>query len=150
MGATIGVLHVRRNVWIRASCERVWQEFETMHRLSAWFGRGHELDLFEPGTNGRIVLSVTIDAEVRAFGGDVVVWEPGREFTFENNWHAPHQWPVSTLITLRLSPMYEGTLIELFHHGFERLGVSAGDELQGYESGWTVHHLAALREIVEA
>ena len=150
MGVCIGALHVRRSLWIRAGCARIWQEFETLHRLSAWFGRGHELEVFEPGPQGRIVLSVTIDEEVRSFGGDVLVWEPERELTFENNWHPPHQWLVSTLITLRLTPMYEGTLVELFHHGFERLGSSAGDELAGYEAGWTVHYLAALRDIVEA
>ena len=50
----------------------------------------------------------------------IVVFDPGRELTFS-----------------------------LFHHGFERLGSDAGDELQGYESGWHSRHLEALKEIVE-
>ncbi len=32
---------------------------------------------------------------------------------------------------------------------FERLGSEAADNLQGYEEGWTVRHLTALRSIVE-
>lgn len=149
MGVSISPLHVRRGLWMAASASQIWQEFETMHRLSAWFGRGHELVYFEPVLGGRIELSVVVDDEVRPFGGQVIVWEPGCEMTFEDNWHPPHQWPVPTLITLRLVPMYEGTLVELFHHGFERLGASAGAELEAYETGWSVHHLSALKEIVE-
>jgi hypothetical protein len=40
-------------------------------------------------------------------------------------------------------------MVELFHHGFERLGADAADQLQNCEAGWDVHHLAALRAIVE-
>ena len=43
----------------------------------------------------------------------------------------------------------EATMVELFHHGFERLGAEAADNLQGYEEGWDVKHLKALRSIVE-
>jgi hypothetical protein len=56
---------------------------------------------------------------------------------------------VPTLWTIRLTPIYDATLVEIFHHGFERLGVDAADNLEGYESGWDVKHLKALRAIVE-
>ncbi len=39
-------------------------------------------------------------------------------------------------------------MVELFHHGFERLGAEAADNLQGYEEGWDIKHLKALRSIV--
>ena len=53
------------------------------------------------------------------------------------------------MITLRLSPSYQGTLVELFHHGFERLGKSGADEHLAYESSWDTRHLTALKKIVE-
>ena len=54
-----------------------------------------------------------------------------------------------TFVTIRLTALYDGTLVELFHHGFERLGADAANELEGYESGWHTNHLEALRSIVE-
>ena len=54
-----------------------------------------------------------------------------------------------TLWTISLTPLYDGTQVELFHHGFERMGTEAGDLLEGFEEGWDVKHLKALREIVE-
>lgn len=149
MGITIGLLHVRRSILIQAPPQRVWQEFESFDRIAAWFGRGHELHRFEPKLGGEVDLSVVIDGEERHFGGAVLVLEREREVSFESNWRPPHDWPVPTFFTLRLTPLYEATLVEIFHHGFERFGAGAADNLQGYEEGWDVKHLKALREIVE-
>ena len=78
------------------------------------------------------------------------VFEEAREVTWDDNWDAPERrWPVPTFITIRLTSLYEGTQVELFHHGFERLGADAADNLQGYESGWDLKHLSVLRNIVE-
>jgi uncharacterized protein YndB with AHSA1/START domain len=150
MGIAISQLHVRRSIFINASAERVWEEFDSQNRMTAWFGTGHTLDRFEPYLGGQVELSVAIDGDRRAFGGPVVIWEPAREMTFENNWQGAQAWPVPTLITIRLTPLYDGTHVELFHHGFERLGINAADDLEGYEAGWDAHHLQALRAIVEA
>lgn len=149
MGIEIGTLYVRRNTWLRATPERVWQEFTSFERLAAWFGRGHRLESFEPRLGGGIDLSVEMEGGRRSFGGRVVAFEPGRELSFSNNWHED-PWPVDTLLTLRLRALYDGCLVELFHHGFERLGADAAGELRGYEAGWGTNHLDALREIVEA
>ena len=47
MGIEIGTLYVRRSAWLRATPERVWQEFTSFERLAAWFGRGHRLEALE-------------------------------------------------------------------------------------------------------
>ncbi len=87
-------------------------------------------------------MSVEIDGVRRRYGGPVVVFEPAREITFESNWHdAPMAWPVPMFMTIRLTSLYDATLVEIFHHGFERLGVDAADNLQGYEEGWDIKHL---------
>jgi uncharacterized protein YndB with AHSA1/START domain len=148
MGAEIGALHVRRSSLVQATPERVWQEFTSFDRLAGWFGLGHQLEVYEPELGGQIQLSVETGGARRPFGGSVLVFEPARELTFSNNWLSDG-WPVPTLITLRLTPLYDASHIELFHHGFERLGSDAGAGLQNYESGWDAHHLEALKAIVE-
>jgi uncharacterized protein YndB with AHSA1/START domain len=148
MGMTIGVLHVRRSVLIEAPPERVWEEFGSFDRVDAWLGLGHRLHTFEPWIDGQVEMSVDIDRKTRRFGGPILVYDPDRELSFENNWQAPFDWPVPTFWTLRLTPVYDGTLVELFHHGFERLGADAADQLENYETGWDVKHLHALRSIV--
>ncbi len=154
MGMTIGHLHVRRSILIHASPARVWQEFETSEALKAWFGQGHTLHTFEPKLGGKVEMSVEHDfgngPERRGYGGRVIVWEPRREVSAEINWNKPHNWPVPMIWTIRLTPLYDGTQVEIFHHGFERLGPDAADNLEDYEEGRTVRHLKALRGIIKA
>jgi uncharacterized protein YndB with AHSA1/START domain len=148
MGIEISKLHVRRSGFIDATAERVWEEFTTFERLGAWFGRGHKLEVYEPELGGQMLLSIDDDGAKSSYGGAILVFDPARELTFSNNWQSDG-WPVPTLLTLRLTSLYDGCLVELFHHGFERLGADAGAQLQGYEQGWASQHLDALKEIVE-
>ncbi len=149
MATEIGHLYVRRSILIAAGPERVWQEFASFDRIAAWLGLGHVLHTFETRVHGTVEMSVEIDGERRHYGGRVLVFDRAHEVTFESNWQAPHSWPVPTFWTIRLTPLYDGTLVELFHHGFERLGKAAADNLQGYEEGWDIKHLKALRSLVE-
>lgn len=151
MGVSIGALNVRRGVYINALPQHIWFEFNDAMRLGAWFGLGHNLELYEPGPNGRVELSVPMaDGELHGFGGQIIVWEEARELSFENNWFGTGAWPVPTVITLRLTPMFDGTLVELFHHGFERLGKKGPGQYLSYESAWDTTHLAALKKIAES
>lgn len=153
MGVTISHLNVRRSTFINATPERVWQEFTTQEKLKAWFGQGHTLHTLETRLSGKVEFSVEHDfgkgRERRGYGGHVIHWEPEREVSAEINWHEPNDWPVPMIWTIRLTPLYDGCLVEIFHHGFERLGRSAGEELEGYEEGWTNNHLKTLRGLVE-
>jgi len=148
MGIEIGVFNVRRSIYIDASPARVWAEFANYHTLNAWFGQGHRLETYESGLGGRVELSIGSEAQVKVFGGKILVFDADRELTFENNWFSDDAWPVPTYITLRLSSVYSGTQVELFHHGFERLGAAAGGTLADYENGWHAGHLITLRDIV--
>ena len=149
MTMTISNLHVRRSGFINATPARVWQEFVDFDHLKAWFGLGHTLEAYAAEAGGTVRLSVDMGDERRAFGGPIVVFEPEHELSFESNWEPPHEWPVPTWFTIRLSALYEGTLVEIFHHGFERLGGDAADNLQSYEQGWSNQHLVALRSLIE-
>jgi uncharacterized protein YndB with AHSA1/START domain len=149
MGIEISPLHVRRSALINATPERVWLEFTSFERLAAWFGTGHTLEVYEPELGGQVQISITNDGAKRAYGGAILIFDPARELSFSNNWESDG-WPVATFITLRLTPLYDACHVELFHHGFDRLGAEAASELEGYESGWFSNHLEALKAIVEA
>ncbi len=152
MGLQISSLAVRRSVFIQASPSRVWREFETAERIAAWLDRGHKLHSIDPREGGRVEMSVEIDGKRRQYGGPVLVVEPQREMSFEIRWATPWEAAYSqrtTYWTFRLTGLYGGTLVEIFHHGFELSGADAGDDLEGYEEGWDVKHLKALRAIVE-
>lgn len=64
MGVEIGVLAVRRSVLIKATPERVWQEFKTLEKMRAWFGLGHTLHKYEPRLGGQVELAVMIDGDL--------------------------------------------------------------------------------------
>ena len=149
MGISISLLNVRRSILIKAYPARVWLEFGSFESVAAWFGRGHELHQFECKLGGAVDMSVEIEGEKRHYGGPIIVWEPEREVTFESNWEGAHAWPVPTFFTFRLTSLYDETMVEVFHHGFERFGADAAGYLEGYEEGWDVKHLKALRAIVE-
>jgi uncharacterized protein YndB with AHSA1/START domain len=150
MPTEIGPLAVRRSILIKAQPERVWEEFATFERMKRWFGTGHTLVAYEP----RVGATVKVDAgeyegERLLFVGKVTVYDPPRELTFEQDW-VDHGWAQPPLLTIRLTATHGGTLVELFHHGFERLGTDPAVELRGFEGGWTMRQLEALREVVEA
>ena len=150
MGVEIGKLAVRRSILIKATPERVWQEFETFERMKAWFGTGHRLLTYEPRVGGEVLLEVDIEGEAKQFGGRITVFESARELTWEDDWIPNQGWAEPTFITLRLTGAAGGTVVELFHHGFERVGGDVADEHIGYEQGWTMRQLDALRQLVEA
>ena len=153
MGTTIGPLAVRRSIWIAASPERVWHEFESHERMARWFGTGHTLTAYEPRLGGYVETDAGVSSahgnERLQFGGKITVWDPPREVTWEDDWFN-HGWAAPSLVTVRLTPAEGGTVVELFHHGFERTGRSPSETLNGFEGGWTNRHLEALRQIVEA
>ena len=148
MSTPIGILAVRRSILIAAPPERVWEEFTTFERMRAWFGIGHQLVTYEPRVGGRVETQAGHEGEVLRFAGRVLAFDPGREVTFEQDWLG-HGWEAPPLVTIRLSPVLGGTLVELFHHALERVGPSAADDHVGFENGWGMWHLETLRKIVE-
>ena len=151
MATRIGPMHVRRSGWIAASPERTWQEFETFERMKAWYGTGHVLTRYEPRVGGIVEADATNhrNSDVAlVFSGPVLVFDPGREITFEQAW-VGHGMPAPYLVTIRLTPLNAGTMVELFHHGYERASSTPGGDLNEFETGWDNHHLIRLRELIE-
>jgi uncharacterized protein YndB with AHSA1/START domain len=150
MEAEPGVLVVRRSIWVDAKPERVWEEFESFEAMKSWFGTGHTLVQYEPHVGGWVETDPSDQhGEQLLFAGRVTVFDPPRELTFEQDWIG-HGWPVPMLITFRLTPALDGTLVELLHHGFEQLGADAAENHRGFEAGWGMGQLEALLARVDA
>ena len=157
MLGTDSVLIVRRSIYIEAPPERVWREFEDFDHMAGWWGalkgdpvagtsQGQRLITYEPRAGGRIEMEVMIDGAPARYGGRITTFDAGRELTFENDWIPNQGWAAPTLMTVRLTPALKGTLVEILHHGFERTGEHGGEEHSGYEGGWGMTQLTALRE----
>lgn len=112
--------------------------------------QGQWLVAYEPRAGGRIEMEVDGDGKRLRFGGTITGFKPPREMTFENDWIPNRGWAVPTQITIRLTPALGGTLVELFHHGFERTGGDAAADHAGYEEGWGMTQLSALKSIAES
>jgi uncharacterized protein YndB with AHSA1/START domain len=156
-----GILVVRRSIHIAASPDRVWHEFASFERMTQWWGlvlgapragtpNGQRLLTYDPRPGGRIEMEVELNGSPLRYGGTIVTLNPGRELTFECDWIPNRGWLLPTLLTIRLTPALNGTLVELLHHGFERTGDSGAADHAGYESGWGMTQLMALRELVKA
>src|SRR5262249_47908562 len=89
------VLTVRRSIHIRATPERVWEEFSSFSRMNAWWGhrigdpragtsQGQWLDAYEPRVGGRIQMAVDWDGARVSYGGEIRMFEPPTELRFEN------------------------------------------------------------------
>jgi uncharacterized protein YndB with AHSA1/START domain len=154
-------LVVRRSIHIKAPPERVWKEFASFERMDLWWGKtlgtpaagtpkGQRLLAYEPRTGGHIEMEVIYQGTPLRYGGTIIAFEPNRELTFECDWIPNQGWLRPTLVTIQLTPALDGTLVELFHYAFERTGKNAGDEHAGYEGGWTMTQLNALRDRVTA
>ena len=149
MTTPIGPLSVRRSIWIDAAPERVWDELGSFERMREWFGTGHTLVRYEPRVGAEVETDAgELDGEALRFVGRVVDVDPPRELSFEQDWIG-HGWKAPPLVTIRISPLDGGSLVELFHHGFEALGPDAAANHRGFEGGWTTRQLEALRERVE-
>jgi uncharacterized protein YndB with AHSA1/START domain len=154
------VLAVRRSIHVNAVPDRVWKEFASIDRMRGWWGviigdpqageaKGQYLDAYEPRVGAKILMAVNMDGKRVAYGGEIKTFAAGKELTFENDWIPNLGWERPTFISIRLSPALGGTLVELFHYGFERTGPDAASDHEGYEQGWGMTQLSALKRVVE-
>ena len=126
MGLEIGQLFVRRSTLINSRPSQVWKEFRNLELLNAWFGIGHNVESYKAEVGTKIRLSVPDRTEKRYFGGEILVFEECKEFSFSENWESDG-YPFDCFITIGLTPLYQQCHVELFHHGLERIGARAAD-----------------------
>ena len=145
-------MYIRRSALIKSNPSKVWEEFTTFERISAWLIQGHKLHEFEPSLGGKVGFSVELEGAERFFGGEIIEFEEEKELSFNDDcddkdfaFYASE----TTFWTYRLSRLDGSTLVEIFHHGYEKFGEWAHQALEDYEIGWDNRHLKKLIEIVE-
>lgn len=126
-----GDLAVRRAV-------RVERDVEAAFRI---FTDGMERWWTAPGATNRATLETRLGGRFserlgdgRENTGEVLVWEPPSRVVFTWRRHAHPDVPLE--VDARFRPDGDGTLVELEHRGFERLGAEAAEIRAGYEEGW--------------
>jgi uncharacterized protein YndB with AHSA1/START domain len=149
-----GSLLVRRSIQIAAPPARVWREFETRERFAAWWAteqadRQESVRAYEPRAGGRVELPCAWPGGSCVFAGNITVFEPERELTFELTIDGT-PWDAVTYVTVRLTPNAYGTLVEILHWGFERIGPAALEQYANFEGGWDLRELRQLKTAAEA
>ena len=79
---------------------------------------------------------------------DVLAWDPPRRFVLA--WHPTFSERPPTEVEVRFTPGGDGTLVELEHRGWERLGPEVDSLKSGYAAGWitTLERFRAAAEEV--
>lgn len=82
---------------------------------------------------GGLVLEHTSDGRALPWG-EVLAWEPPERFVLA--WHPSSSDRPPTEVEVRFTAGADGTLVELEHRGWERLGPEFAEVRGGYDSGW--------------
>ena len=129
---------VRKELQLAAPPERAFEVFTegiatwwplVLHSISGERARDC---VFEPGVGGRIFERDEDGTE--ADWGRVLVWDPPNRVVF--SWHPNEDGPAATEVEVRFTAVGDGTLFELEHRGWERLGPEAAEARAGYHTGW--------------
>lgn len=110
-----------------------WWPLETHSRATDQFEgvKAERVDF--QGRVGGQVLEHLSDGRVLSWG-EVLVWEPPHRFVLA--WK-PNSTPrPPTELEVRFTPQGAGTLVELEHRGWERLGEIAEEARAGYGENW--------------
>jgi uncharacterized protein YndB with AHSA1/START domain len=145
-------LQIHFEVEINAPPEKVWAKLASLEGMNEWLSK-HLIFEFRRGGRFQMETSIPGDGDFTFFG-EVVTIEPNKELAFTWTEHEKDKdpWPVSTLVSFKLKPTRNGTLVTMTHTGFEKLkGDLARTEYEGHIVGWERSEvLQELKAAVEA
>ena len=145
-------LQIRFEIEIDAPPEKVWEKLATIEGMNQWLSKKLIFE-FQDGGRFHMDVSVPDDGDFESFGEAVKI-DPPKElpFTWTEHEKGKTPWPVSTFVTLKLTPTKTGTHVTLTHSGFEALkGDLARSEYEGHIVGWERSEpLQGLKEVVES
>jgi hypothetical protein len=90
-------------------------------------------ELVFEGREGGELYELTRAGE-KAHWGWVTAWEPPTRFVL--SWHVDPERAGATEIEVRFTPTDAGTVVELAHRHWERLGAEGQEARDRYQSGW--------------
>lgn len=129
---------LRKSVTVELPPEDAFELFTS--RMESWWPIAvHSISqeravglVLEPGVGGRL-FEVRDDGETFPWGA-VTAWEPPTRVVF--SWH-PGQTPDSAQeVEVRFRKGQDGTLVELEHRGWAKLGKEAREVRRDYAAGW--------------
>jgi len=140
-----GIEPIHRSVTVRTDLERAFRLFT--EEIGTWWpvethsravdeleGRGVKVERVEfQGREGGLVLEHLSNGDALPWA-QVLRWEPPGRLVLA--WK-PNSTPrPPTEVEVRFTSVEGGTLVELEHRGWERLGEIAAEAREGYSSGW--------------
>ena len=108
--------------------------------LGAWWPRStHSIGLdeservtMEGRVGGRIYETIRGGGE--CVWGTILAWDPPSRVTF--SWHPGQKPEIAQTVEVRFAPADGGTVVELTHSGWERVGKKAASIRRAYGLGW--------------
>ncbi|HTJ22269.1 MAG TPA: SRPBCC family protein [Gemmatimonadaceae bacterium] len=143
---------IEKQIFLRASRERVWRALTDSREFGSWFGMRFA-EPFKPGATIRAtIVPTTVDPETAAmqkqfegFAFDIVIEriEPQRLFSFR--WHPGAVDPnidytkePMTLVEFELKAAEGGILLTVAESGFDKIPLARrAAAFTGNEEGWT-------------
>lgn len=129
---------VRKSVSVGCTPETAFDVFTG--RIATWWPLGrYSISLerarrcgIEPRVGGEIY-EARDDGE-RFPWGKVLVWDPPARFVM--TWHPGRDPETAQEVEVRFRETADGTLVELEHRDWGKLGEAAAETRQGYDGGW--------------
>ena len=120
-------------------------------RISTWWPADHTVSadpglriVLEPRVGGRIFERTAAGTEHE--WGEVTVWEPPRRLGYR--WHLRRDRADATEVEITFTANGDaGTLVEIEHRGWERLGAAGPDRREANKGGWRTllpHYVSAV------
>jgi uncharacterized protein YndB with AHSA1/START domain len=148
---------IRASTSVRIDPERAFELFTA--RIDTWWplqthsravsdfeGEGVKAERVDfQGRAGGQVLEHLSNGQVLPWG-EVIVWEPPTRFVLA--WRPNFSSRPPTEVEVRFTADQDGTLVELEHRGWERLGDLAEEGRASYGTGWILT-LARFRDAAE-
>lgn len=130
---------LRKSVTVRWSLEAAFRRFTD--EIATWWprrthsvgGEAAENVIFEPRVGGRIY--EVMRGGRTAVWGTVLEFEPPRRVAF--SWHPGREPETAQTVEVTFAAAGDGTLVELVHTGWEKLGEEALEMRERYDGGWT-------------
>jgi uncharacterized protein YndB with AHSA1/START domain len=138
MTAQTAVPAVRRTVSVKRTVEEAFRVF-TEEIASWWPVESHSIagvdavPAFDGREGGRLYERTRAGAEDT--WGRVLAWEPPTRVVLE--WLIGPEGSPPTEVEVRFREDGEGTLVELEHRGWDRVGADASARRASYDGGWT-------------
>lgn len=129
---------VRKSVVVARSPAEAFEIFTA--RIGTWWpvsrfsihGERTASCTIEPRVGGR-VYETSVDGEVGPWG-TVLAWEPPHRLVLE--WYPGNEPATPTEVEVRFTAVPDGTLVELEHRNWIKLGTRGAEARGNYQGGW--------------